>query len=112
MARTVKCGLIQAHNQAPADSPIDKIKKANIDHQMKFVEDAAKQGVQMLAFKRSSRRLTFAPSSRRVGTKRSRKIPDGPTVKLMQDVAKQHGMVLVVPIYEEEQTGVYYNSPR
>jgi N-carbamoylputrescine amidase len=50
MARTVKCGLIQAHNQAPADSPIDKIKKANIDHQMKFVEDAAKQGVQMLCF--------------------------------------------------------------
>jgi N-carbamoylputrescine amidase len=38
------------------------------------------------------------------------KIPDGPTVKLMQDVAKQHGMVLIVPIYEEEQTGIYYNS--
>jgi N-carbamoylputrescine amidase len=28
----------------------------------------------------------------------------------MQDVAKQHCMVIVVPIYEEEQTGVYYNS--
>jgi N-carbamoylputrescine amidase len=38
------------------------------------------------------------------------KIPDGPTVKLMQEVAKQHGMVLIVPIYEEEQAGVYYNS--
>jgi N-carbamoylputrescine amidase len=28
----------------------------------------------------------------------------------MQEIAKQHGMVIVVPIYEEEQTGVYYNS--
>ena len=28
----------------------------------------------------------------------------------MQEVAKQYSMVLVVPIYEEEQTGIYYNS--
>jgi N-carbamoylputrescine amidase len=38
------------------------------------------------------------------------KIPDGPTVRLMQEVAKNYGMVLVVPIYEEEITGVYYNT--
>jgi N-carbamoylputrescine amidase len=38
------------------------------------------------------------------------KIPDGPTVKLMRDVAREHGMVLIVPIYEEEITGVYYNT--
>jgi N-carbamoylputrescine amidase len=37
-------------------------------------------------------------------------IPDGPTTKLMQDVAKQHGVVLVVPMYEEEHPGVYYNT--
>ena len=29
---------------------------------------------------------------------------------LMQEVAKTHGMVLVVPIYEEEITGIYYNT--
>src|SRR3989442_1925833 len=28
----------------------------------------------------------------------------------MQEVAKAHGMVIVVPIYEEEITGVYYNT--
>ena len=50
MPRIIKAGLIQAHNQEAADAPIEKIKKANIDHQMKFVEDAAKQGVQMLCF--------------------------------------------------------------
>src|SRR5258705_3548213 len=38
------------------------------------------------------------------------RIPDGPTVRLMQEVAKTHGMVLVVPIYEEEITGIYYNT--
>jgi N-carbamoylputrescine amidase len=38
------------------------------------------------------------------------KIPEGPTIRLMQDVAKKHGMALVVPIYEEEMAGVYYNT--
>jgi N-carbamoylputrescine amidase len=35
---------------------------------------------------------------------------DGPTVKRMQELAKKHKMVLVVPFYEEAQTGVYYNT--
>jgi N-carbamoylputrescine amidase len=38
------------------------------------------------------------------------RIPDGPTMKLMCELAKKHEMVLVVPIYEEEMTGVFYNS--
>src|SRR5487761_1580171 len=37
-------------------------------------------------------------------------VPDGPTVRLMQDVAREHHMVLVVPVYEQEQEGVYYNT--
>ena len=38
------------------------------------------------------------------------RIPDGPTTKLMWELAKKHKMVLVVPMYEEEMTGVYYNT--
>ncbi|HEY4019231.1 MAG TPA: nitrilase-related carbon-nitrogen hydrolase, partial [Pseudonocardiaceae bacterium] len=37
-------------------------------------------------------------------------IPDGPTTKLLQEVAKQHGIVIVAPMYEEEQPGVLYNT--
>jgi N-carbamoylputrescine amidase len=37
-------------------------------------------------------------------------VPDGPTVKLMQKLAKKHKMVLIVPIYEVEQAGIYYNT--
>ena len=50
MSRTIKCGLIQAHNVAPTEAPIAEIKRANLDHQMKMVENASKQGVQMLCF--------------------------------------------------------------
>ena len=40
------------------------------------------------------------------------KIPDGPTVKRMQDLAKETGMVLIVPMYEEDEhaSGIYYNT--
>jgi len=110
MARIIKCGLIQAHNVAPADAPIPEIRQANIDNQMKLVEDAAKQGVQMLCFQEIFTTPYFCAEQQTRWYEAVEKIPDGPTVRLMQDVAKQHGMVLIVPIYEEEQTGVYYNS--
>ena len=35
---------------------------------------------------------------------------DGPTVTRMRELARQHHMALVVPWFEEAQTGVYYNS--
>ena len=38
------------------------------------------------------------------------KIPNGPTTKLFQEIARKYKMVCVVPIYEVEITGVYYNT--
>ncbi len=37
-------------------------------------------------------------------------IPDGPTTKRFQEIAAKHGMVLVLPMYEEEQPGILYNT--
>jgi N-carbamoylputrescine amidase len=110
MSRIIKGGLIQAHNQAPTDAPIPEIRKANLDHQMKLVEEAAKQGVQMLCFQEIFTTPYFCAEQQTRWYEAVEKIPDGPTVKLMQDVAKQYGMVLIVPIYEEEMSGIYYNS--
>ncbi len=110
MSRIIKAGLIQAHNVAPTDAPIPEIRQVNLDHQMKMVEDAARQGVQMLCFQEIFTMPYFCAEQTTRWYDAVERIPDGPTVKLMQDVAKQHGMVMIVPIYEEEQTGVYYNS--
>ena len=110
MSRIIKCGLIQAHNVAPADAPIAEIKKANIDNQMKYVEAAAKQGVQMLCFQEIFATPYFMAEQSTRWYEAVEKVPDGPTVKLMQDVAKQFGMVLVVSVYEEEMAGIYYNT--
>ncbi len=110
MPRTVKCGLIQATNAAPTDAPIEEIKRANIEKHLKMIEDAAGQGVQILCFQEVFTTPYFCAEQQTRWYEAVERIPDGPTVRLMQDVAKQHGMVIIVPIYEEEIAGVYYNT--
>lgn len=110
MSRIVKSGLIQAHNVAPSDAPIAEIKKANLEHQMKFVEEAARAGVQILCLQEIFTTPYFCAEQTVRWYDAVEKIPDGPTVSFMKDVARQYGMVLIVPIYEVEQTGIYYNS--
>src|SRR3954464_6802899 len=110
MSRIIKAGLIQSHNAASIDASIDEIKKANIDHQMKFVDDAAQQGVQILCFQEIFTTPYFCAEQTTRWYEAAERIPDGETKKLRHEIAKKYPMVLVVPIYEEEQTGVYYNS--
>ena len=110
MSRIIKCGLIQAHNVGDVEKPIEEIKRANVEHQMKMVEDAAKQGVQMLCFQEIFTTPYFCAEQQTRWYEAVEKVPDGKTVQMMQSVAKEHGMVLIVPIYEEEISGVYYNT--
>jgi N-carbamoylputrescine amidase len=110
MPRIVKGGLIQSHNAAPIDAPPHEIIKRNTEHQMKFVEQAGKQGVQILCLQEVFNTPYFCAEQQTKWYDATEKIPDGPTTKLMQDVAKKYNMVIVVPIYEVEITGVYYNT--
>ncbi|HNG93721.1 MAG TPA: nitrilase-related carbon-nitrogen hydrolase [Acidobacteriota bacterium] len=109
-SRIIKCGLIQTTNAGSTDAPIEEIKRLNIEKNLALVEDAARQGVKILCFQEVFTTPYFCAEQQTRWYEAVEKIPDGPTVRLMQDVAKQHGMVLVVPIYEEEITGIYYNT--
>ncbi|MGH9929601.1 MAG: nitrilase-related carbon-nitrogen hydrolase, partial [Pyrinomonadaceae bacterium] len=110
MSRTVKCGLIQCANAATTEQPIEDIKRLNIEKHLGFIDQAAKQGVQILCMQEIFTTPYFCAEQQTRWYEAVEKIPDGPTVRLMQEVAKTHGMVLVVPIYEEEITGIYYNT--
>jgi len=110
MARTVKCGLIQAKNAAPTDAPIEEIKRLNIEKHLAMIEDAARQGVQILCMQEVFTTPYFCAEQKVRWYEAVEKIPDGPTTKLMQETAKKYNMVIIVPIYEEEMTGIYYNT--
>ncbi len=110
MSRLVKCGLIQCSLSESADKPIDAIKKSMIEKHVTFIERAGKEGVQILCLQEIFYGPYFCAEQKTKWYDSVEKIPDGPTVKLMQELAKKYKMVIVVPIYEEEMTGVYYNT--
>lgn len=110
MPRIVRGGLIQATLCEPATSSIEKIKKAMIDKHVAMIEQAAKQNVEVLCMQELFYGPYFCAEQKTKWYDLTEKVPDGPTIKLMQEVAKKHKMVLVVPVYEEELTGVYYNT--
>jgi len=110
MSRIVRAGLIQATLCEPATSPIEKIKKAMIDKHVALIEQAAGKGVQVLCLQELFYGPYFCAEQKTKWYDLTERIPDGPTTKLMQELAKKHEMVLVVPMYEEDLTGVYYNT--
>lgn len=110
MPRIVKCGLIQATCTTPPSESLEKIRDDSIGKHLEFIEDAARQGVQILCMQEIFTGPYFCAEQSTRWYGMVEKIPDGPTVRLMQETAKKHGMAIVVPIYEEEMTGVYYNT--
>jgi beta-ureidopropionase len=110
MARIVRAGLIQASNVLGADQPLEKIKKAMIEKHLKLIEQAAKKKVQVLCLQEIFYGPYFCAEQNTRWYELTERVPDGPTVKRMQKVAAKHRMAIVVPIYEKEMTGLYYNT--
>jgi len=110
MSRVVKCGLIQATNACSTDEPVAKIREANLAKHVELLDEAGRQGVQIICMQEIFTGPYFCAEQSPKWYDATERIPDGPTVKLMQEIAAKHSMVIVVPIYEEETTGVYYNT--
>jgi len=107
---SLKCGLIQMSLKASTDEPPEVIRDAMLEAHVPFIEKAADQGVQVLCFQEVFTQPYFCPSQDEKWYAAAEAIPDGHTTRLMQEAAKKHGMVIVVPIYEEVMPGLYYNA--
>lgn len=110
MARIVKSGLIQLGNKVDTNASCEEHRKAMIEAHIPYIEEAGKKGVQILCMEEIFTGPYFCPSQDTKWYGLAEEIPDGPTTKLMQEYAKKYNMVIVVPIYEMEMTGVYYNT--
>src|SRR6266568_3930139 len=102
MAEIVRAGLIQRRWTGDKDSMI----AAAVNH----IQTAASAGTQVVCLQE----LFYGPYFCQVQDadyySYTEAIPDGPTTRLLQDVARQHGIVIVAPMYEEEHPGIYYNT--
>lgn len=84
-------------------------KESMIVKHEEFVRDGAKRGVEIICFQE----LFFGPYFGIVQDAKyyayAESVP-GPTTERFQQLAQEFHMVIILPIYEEEQTGVLYNT--
>ena len=102
-------GLIQMGLKGDTSMTPDQIREHMLEAHLPLIDEAGAKGTQVLCFQEVFTQPYFCPSQDTKWYGAVEAIPDGPTTRLMQDYAKKHKMVIVVPIYEEEITGVYYN---
>ena len=110
MPRTVRCSLIQATNAAAPDSPLAETKARMIEKHLGLIRQAAEAGAQIVCLQEIFAGPYFCAEQDTRWYDITERVPDGPTIRLMQDVARRHHIALIVPIYEREQEGIYYNT--
>ena len=106
----VRAGLIQMGLKGDTAQSPEQIRAQMVEAHLPLIAEAARKGVQVLCFQEVFHQPYFCPSQDVKWYRAAERVPDGPTVKLMQELAAKHQMVIVVPVYEEEMTGVYYNT--
>ncbi|MGP0065831.1 MAG: nitrilase-related carbon-nitrogen hydrolase, partial [Isosphaeraceae bacterium] len=110
MSRIVRGGLIQATLCQPATSPVAAVKKAMVDKHVGLIARAAERGAQVVCLQELFYGPYFCAEQQSRWYELTEPVPDGPTIRLMAEVARKHQIVLIVPVYEEDLPGVYYNT--
>jgi beta-ureidopropionase len=101
MGKTVRAALIQAHANLPKDEALAK--------HVEMIEQAAAQGAQIVCLQE----IFFGPyfcAQQEPKWFQTAEPDDGPTVTRMRELARKHELVLVVPFFEKEFDGVFYNT--
>ncbi len=94
-------GVVQDH--ATADPA------ANLARAVALVRQAAARGAQIVCLKELFRSLYFCKAQHPDRFDLAEPIP-GPTTAVMQDLARELALVLIVPLFERQAAGVYRNS--
>ena len=102
MANVIRAALLQTDWTGDKESMIDKHEED--------AREAAAQGAQVICFQELFYGPYFCQVQEAQYYEYAEAIPDGPTTERFQALAKELGMVMVLPMYEEEQAGVYYNT--
>jgi N-carbamoylputrescine amidase len=110
MPRAVRAAVTQATIVHPTSDPIAKQAKGMLDKHVALIELAAGEGVEALCLQELFNGPYFAAEQHPRWYELTEKVPDGPTIQVMRELAKRHRMVLVVPVYEQEMTGVFFNT--
>ena len=102
MANNVRAAICQTEWTGDKESMIAKHED--------LARKAAEQGAQIMCFQELFNDAYFCQVQDEKHMESAEPVPDGPTIQRMQKLAKETGMVLIVPIYEKEDDGFLYNT--
>ncbi|MBO1418554.1 nitrilase-related carbon-nitrogen hydrolase [Streptomyces sp. FH025] len=102
MSQIVRAALVQTRWTGDQESMIALHER--------YAREAAAQGAKIIGFQEVFNSPYFCQVQESEHYRWAEAVPDGPTVSRMRELARELGLVMVVPVYEEEQTGVYYNT--
>ncbi|QKV91918.1 acyltransferase [Streptomyces sp. NA02950] len=102
MANVVRAALVQATWTGDTESMIAKHEE--------YARQAAAQGAKVIGFQEVFNAPYFCQVQEAEHYRWAEPVPDGPTVQRMRELARETDMVIVVPVYEVEQSGFYYNT--
>jgi len=102
MTRIVRGALLQATYTGDQESMIQKHEE--------YAHQAAEQGAQIMCFQELFYGPYFCQKQDAKWYDLAEAIPEGPITKRMQKLAEETKMVLIVPMYEEDGVGIYYNT--
>jgi N-carbamoylputrescine amidase len=111
MPRTVRCGLIQTKCEFSSDRhSLAAIKKGMMAKNLKLIEQAGRKRVQILCLQELFYGPYFCAEQNARWYELTERVPHGPTIERMMKLAKKYRMVMIVPVYEEEIAGYYFNT--
>jgi N-carbamoylputrescine amidase len=102
MANVVRAAIVQTEWTGDKESMLAK--------NIAYARQAAADGAQVFCFQELFYSPYFCSVQENEHFVYAEPIPDGPTTTMMVDLAKETGMVIVVPIFEKEDDGFFYNT--
>jgi beta-ureidopropionase len=111
MPRRVRCGVIQARCEwSPEKYSLAEIRRRMVEKHERLIAQAARQKTQIACLQELFYGPYFCAEQQARWYELTEPVPGGPTLARMQRLARRHRMVLIVPVYEAEMPGVYYNT--
>ncbi|MFM1650998.1 nitrilase-related carbon-nitrogen hydrolase [Brevibacillus sp. B_LB10_24] len=110
MPSKVKIGLIQAKHEVHGDEPVHVHKEKAIEKHIRLVHEAVEKGAQIICLQEIFYGPYFCTEQSTKWYESAEEVPDGPTIRLFQQIAKETGTVLILPVYEKATVGIYYNT--
>ena len=102
MSRVVRAALFQTAWTGDTESMVAAHEKAT--------REAAAQGARIIGFQEVFNAPYFCQVQDSEHYRWAEAVPDGPTVRRFQALAAELGLVIVVPVFEVESPGFYYNT--